>query len=227
MHFDSSLGLKIASSTPSTATRRVQIANDKISIYNDDSNYAYINSDGLTLYKGGSNVANFGTTARIGKDGGSRFLINDSSLQAYYMNGSTPTLYFQVTPTGMSYGPSANNMNTVATSSDIANIKIGGTNLVRKIDRGYHATNEEIVFTRGAKLCSTNIIFEDRTLIAARTGNTSTPYTAEKTTGETVTISFDYKLNTGGTSRAISVYPYQQTGLSTLDNLPGFTPTGE
>ena len=60
---------------------------------------------------GTATLAEFGTTARIGALGGSRFLINASSLQAY---NSSNQKYFEVSATGMSFGSEA-----VAKASDI------------------------------------------------------------------------------------------------------------
>ena len=86
--FDPNTGLKIASLNPLTATRRVQIASDKISIYNDDSNYTYIDSNGLTIYKGGNNIANFNDIIRLGKQGDSRLEISSTNGLTVYKTGN-------------------------------------------------------------------------------------------------------------------------------------------
>ena len=104
-------------------------------------------------------------------------------------------------------------------------VEVGGRNLVRSVDRykGY-ATDAEYTYTRGGAVCSTNVIFEDRTLIAERSGDIAIPYTPEGVDGAEVTLSFEHKLGEGGVSRAVSCYPYQNTGLSIL-NSGSFTPT--
>ena len=107
---------------------RIQINNTGTVIYDYDNDRTtnksvkrtQIDKDGLHIYNtdGTTETGLFGAaTARIGTTGGAAFHINDSSLQAYYVNGNTRTLYFQVSPTGMSYGPSLDNV--VATTSDI------------------------------------------------------------------------------------------------------------
>lgn len=100
MYFNASTGLNIASADPATATRKVNISADGIKLQNDANNYALVSSSGLDVHKGGSSVANFGTTARLGVDGSSRFLMNASSLQAYSSNQK----YFEVSASGMTYG---------------------------------------------------------------------------------------------------------------------------
>lgn len=112
------------------------------------------------------------------------------------------------------------------TNEKIDNLEIGGRNLVTKASRDGLATNEERTYSRGGRICATNIIFEDRSLIPERTGDTSVPYTAERVEGAKITLSFDYKLGEGGVSREVSVYPYQSTGLSVV-SLPDAKPTNE
>ena len=68
---------------------RLNASSTGVSIFDYDSNNNRIN------------VANFGTTARIGAVGSSRFLINSGSLQAYDNNNSK---YFEVSANGMTYG---------------------------------------------------------------------------------------------------------------------------
>ena len=67
----------------------------------------HINNSGMNVYKNGTSVAFYGDYARIGSDTGVAFNINSNSLEAYYMNGTTRTRYFQVTPTSMTYGAMA------------------------------------------------------------------------------------------------------------------------
>ena len=66
MYYNSSSGLNIASSNPSTATRKVQITSSAVKVQNDANNHADVTSSGLEVYQGGTSVAKFGSTARIG-----------------------------------------------------------------------------------------------------------------------------------------------------------------
>jgi hypothetical protein len=72
-------------------------------------NSVLINGNGMNVYKGNTSVASFGDTARIGKDGTSRFLINSTSIQAY---NNANNKYFEVSANGMTYGS-----NTVASTA--------------------------------------------------------------------------------------------------------------
>lgn len=115
---------------------------------------------------------------------------------------------------------------TYTTKEEFENLEIGGRNLVTIEARGL-ATDAERTYTRGGRICSTNVIFENPSLISERAGDTSIPYTAENTAGAEITLSFECKLAEGGVSRALRVYGYQSTGLSVADGLPTVTPTNE
>ena len=95
---------------------RIQITDVGMFVYDTNSRRrTQIDSDGLHLYDtdGSTESAIFSpTSARIGKENNVAFYVNSDSLQAYYMNGSTRTKYFEVTPNGMSFGT-----NTVASQS--------------------------------------------------------------------------------------------------------------
>lgn len=84
------------------STRMAQIASDGMQIWNFENNTA-------------TSVAFFGTTARIGASGSSRFVMGASSLQAY---NSSNTKYFEVSASGITYGS-----NTVANTSNVATAK--------------------------------------------------------------------------------------------------------
>lgn len=74
-------------------------------------------NNGFQIYNNDEtdSIAEFGTTARIGKIDSSHFLMNASSLQAY---NSSNQLYFEVSNTGIRFG---NNLSsTVATQIDVA-----------------------------------------------------------------------------------------------------------
>lgn len=85
------------------ATNFITTDSTGIKVHNtdDSSNYTHIGSSGMDVYKGGASVASFGTTAKVGADGSSRFLMNASSLQAY---NSSNQKYFEVSASGMTYG---------------------------------------------------------------------------------------------------------------------------
>ena len=61
---------------------------------------------GANINENGVSIANFGSTARVGAEDSSRFLMNASSLQAYNDDNEK---YFEVSPDGMTFGD-----NTVA-----------------------------------------------------------------------------------------------------------------
>ena len=166
MYFDETNGLKIAQSSPSGAARIIQITpSSGIFIKNDANNYAKVDGSGLTIFQGGSNVATFGSSMRIGIDQKSRFLVNSSSLQAFdssnskyfevsagtttigqtnnahfimaadklqaFSSTNTSQPYFEVSASGLKYG--TNLGNTVATTTDINNMKIS-SNLLQNSD---------------------------------------------------------------------------------------------
>ena len=93
---------------------RVQITDAGMFVYDTNSKKrTQVDANGLHVYNtdGSTEIALFGITtgnssptARIGTTTGPAFHINDSSLQAYYMNNGTRTMYFEVTPTKMTYG---------------------------------------------------------------------------------------------------------------------------
>lgn len=74
-------------------------------------------ASGMQIYNDqGESLAEFGTTARIGKPNGSRFLTNANSLQAYNANN---VKYFEVSETGgLKYGAY-----TAASTQDLTNAK--------------------------------------------------------------------------------------------------------
>lgn len=47
---------------------------------NDEDNFVNMNSEGVNVYQGGTNVASFGSTTRIGTDGNASIAITDSSI---------------------------------------------------------------------------------------------------------------------------------------------------
>lgn len=75
---------------------------------------ALFGSSGATFYKDGTDIASFGTTARIGASTSSRFVMDASKLEAFDSNNSK---YFQVSASGIKFGSGLTN--DVATQSSL------------------------------------------------------------------------------------------------------------
>lgn len=82
-------------------TRVSEAEGIKVHNADDTSDYIQINSNGVDLVNDNVSIANFGESARVGKNGSSRFMINADSLEAYDDNNEK---YFEVSPDGMTYG---------------------------------------------------------------------------------------------------------------------------
>lgn len=80
--------------------------------FNTNTTSIQLDGTGLDIIKNGVSVAKYSTTARIGQENGSRFLINTNSLQAY--SGTDITPYFEVSANGLSWGN-----NTAATTAEV------------------------------------------------------------------------------------------------------------
>ena len=101
--------------TVSDITHITEVNSTGIRVHPSSGNhYIQIDSAGLEVVQGGTSVAKYGTTARIGTTTGSRFLMNSNSLQAYNSSG---TKYFEVTSSGLTWGS-----NTAATTSQLAEV---------------------------------------------------------------------------------------------------------
>lgn len=83
----------------------------KLRLGRSDSSHITLDGNGMDVSDGTDSIANFGATGRIGKDGGSRFVIGASKLEAY---NSSNGKYFEVSASGMTFGT-----DTVATTDDI------------------------------------------------------------------------------------------------------------
>lgn len=77
-----------------------------IKVHNADdlTDYIQINSNGVDLVNDNVSIANFGESARVGKNGASRFMINADSLEAYDDNNAK---YFEVSADGITFGSDA------------------------------------------------------------------------------------------------------------------------
>lgn len=114
-----------------------RISDIGITIHPEDTsenNYLQIDGNGITIYKNTDSVAQFGTTARIGRINNSRFLINSNSLQAY--SGTDVTPYFEVNSTGLSWGN-----NIAATTVQVNNAAQTATNFIKTDENGIKLQN--------------------------------------------------------------------------------------
>lgn len=83
-------------------------------VWTNQSSYIQLDGTGMNLLdKNGNSIAQYGSTARIGLNNSSRFLMNSNSLEAYDSNNNK---YFEVNSSGLSWGS-----NTAATTADLAN----------------------------------------------------------------------------------------------------------
>lgn len=98
MYYSSSSGLNIASSNPSTATRKVQITSSAVKVQNDADNHADVTSSGLEVFKGGTSVANFGASARLGSASAEHLYVGSDGL--LFSTGNTTNLGTVVDSTG-------------------------------------------------------------------------------------------------------------------------------
>lgn len=79
-------------------------------VWSNQSSYIQLDGNGMELFNNsGSSIAQYGSTARIGLNNSSRFLINNNSLEGYDNNNNK---YFEVNSNGLSWGS-----NTAATVS--------------------------------------------------------------------------------------------------------------
>lgn len=82
--------------------------------YQNVSSYIRLGTSGLNIYNSsGNSIAQYGSTARVGLNNSSRFLMNSNSLEAYDSNNNK---YFEVNSSGLNWGS-----NTAATTADLAN----------------------------------------------------------------------------------------------------------
>ena len=80
--------------------------------FNINTTSIQLDGTGLDIIKNGVSVAKYSTTARIGQENSSRFLVNTNSLQAY--SGTDVIPYFEVNVNGLSWGS-----NTAATTAEV------------------------------------------------------------------------------------------------------------
>ena len=81
-----------------------QINNGGIKIHdiNDNSNFIQITSGGMTVYKGGTDVATFGTTTRIGAENGNHVVTDSNGTTISTYDGNTLVDVFKANSSGTS-----------------------------------------------------------------------------------------------------------------------------
>lgn len=83
--------------------------------YQNVSSYMRLGTSGLNIYNNsGNSIAQYGSTARVGLNNSSRFLMNNNSLQAYDNNN---VKYFEVSSSGLTWGSQA-----AATTQQVSNL---------------------------------------------------------------------------------------------------------
>lgn len=83
--------------------------------YQNVSSYIQLNQNGLNVFNSdGNSIAQYGSTARVGLNNSSRFLMNASSLEAY---DNYNHKYFEVNSNGLSWGTK-----TAATTDQVSNL---------------------------------------------------------------------------------------------------------
>lgn len=83
--------------------------------YQNVSSYIQLNQNGLNVFNSdGNSIAQYGSTARVGLNNSSRFLMNAASLEAYDNNNNK---YFEVNNHGLSWGTK-----TAATTEQISSL---------------------------------------------------------------------------------------------------------
>ena len=104
-------GISDASKTATDYITRIDENGITIHPSGSTSSRIELDAGGMEVFKGGSSVAEYGDTARIGRSSAARFLMGATSLQAY---DSSNSKYFEVSASGMTFGSS-----TAATTADI------------------------------------------------------------------------------------------------------------
>ena len=84
-------------------------------VWSNQSSYIQLDGTGMELFNSnGNSIAHYGSTARVGLNNSSRFLINSNSLQAYDSNNIK---YFEVSSSGLTWGSQA-----AATTQQVSNL---------------------------------------------------------------------------------------------------------
>ena len=151
----------------------------------------------MEIFKGGTtdaySIAKYGDTARIGKDGSSRFLINPASLQAYDDSNSK---YFEVTPTTLTFtGTMSADKIKSGTISDTANknswnLSTGQLVTKRGNIADFTIADNSLSSTSTSGNIQTNFSIDGTRLLAERIGTNNSLYNAFKIQGDYITSRF-------------------------------------
>lgn len=173
------------------------------------SGYVHIHSSGMNVYGTVSNtvtdVAYFGSTARIGINNTSRFLMNATSLQAY---NSDNKKYFEVSASGMKFGTDLGS--TVATTANVATAKAdAATDATTKANAAQEAAAADATTkANNAAKTATNYLQVTTSGLKVYDGTNTTNYALLNSSGMQV-----YKANTQVASFGADVI-LGQTGSS-------------
>lgn len=146
---------------------------------------ATFGSYGANINENGVSVASFGSTARVGAEDSSRFLMNTDSLQAYDENNAK---YFEVTPSSMSYGTY-----TVANTDDVSQAEA---------DAEAHA---DAVAGEAEKVATNYLYFDETTGLNIASANPSTATRKVQITASGVKTQVDADNYTDLTSNGLEV----------------------
>ena len=119
-------GITIHPETMATNSNYIHIDGNSLMVKRQVGTTAAVNTDAI--------LASFGTTAQIGQNGSSRFLMNSNSLQAYDDNNS---LYFEVNSNGLTWGSG----NTAATTTQVNTAAQTATNFIKTDGSGIKVQN--------------------------------------------------------------------------------------
>ena len=137
-----------------------------IKVHNADdlTDYIQINSNGVDLVNDNVSIANFGESARIGKQDSSHFMVNADSLQGYDASNEK---YFEVSANGITWG------NNSAASTDYADQAEADAVSTASAD----ATAKANAAQANAEKVATNFITTDSTGIKVHNTNDTSNYT--------------------------------------------------
>lgn len=202
----------------------------KVHNADDTTDYIQINSNGIDLVNDNVSIANFGESARVGKEASSRFLINADSLEAY---DDTNAKYFEVSPNGMTYGThtvadtsyadgkasaaqsaaisaaasdatskaNAAQSAAEATASADATSKANAAQSAAEATASADATAKANAAQSAAEKVATNFITTDSTGIKVHNTNDSTNYTHIGSSGMDVRVGGDSVAEFGSSAR--------------------------
>ena len=136
-------GITIHPETMATNSNYIHIDGNSLMVKRQVGTTAAVNTDAI--------LASFGTTAQIGQNGSSRFLMNSNSLQAYDDDNS---LYFEVNSNGLTWGSG----NTAATTTQVNTAAQTATNFIKtdgtgiKVQNSTDATNYVHIGSDGVQI---------------------------------------------------------------------------